>query len=438
MFDSNRPNIVVVQLESFFDVNRLKDLEFSENPLPNFTQLSERCASGFLSVPVIGAGTVNSEFEMLTGMNIDDFGIGEYPYKTVLKEKTCESLAYNLKSYGYKAYAIHDHEGSFYERNLVYPNLGFDVFDSVEYMWPEGYTAMEWSKDSVLTGEIEKALSATAEKDFVFAVAVQSHGSYPSEPDVEYEHHVTATSSVIEDENYLNQINYYANQIYEVDQFVGDLWNMLRKRREPTILIMYGDHCPSLDLTDDMLKSGTIYDTCYFIWNNTGLTFDGGDREAYEVGAEVLSALGITDGVVNAYHQNGQKQMADGSLTEEDYLAKLKELEYDILYGDQICYGGENPYYPSNMTMGLSPVRLDAVNVTYDHVMKVRGENFTRYSVVHMGDEKMDTLYLDPETLVVPEAAPEDGTLITVSQAELSTTVPYRYVADSEETEKKK
>lgn len=438
VFDSNRPNIVVVQLESFFDVNRLKDIEFSENPLPNFTQLSKRCASGFLSVPVIGAGTVNSEFEMLTGMNIDDFGIGEYPYKTVLKEKTCESLAYNLKSYGYKAYAIHDHEGSFYERNLVYPNLGFDVFDSVEYMWPEDYTAMEWSKDSVLTGEIEKALSATAEKDFVFAVAVQSHGSYPSEPDVEYEHHVTATSSVIEDENYLNQINYYANQIYEVDQFVGDLWNMLRKRREPTILVMYGDHCPSLDLTDDMLKSGTIYDTCYFIWNNTGLTFDGGDREAYEVGSEVLSALGITDGVVNAYHQNGQKQMAEGSLTEEDYLAKLKELEYDILYGDQICYGGENPYYPSNMTMGLSPVQLDAVNVTYDHVMKVRGENFTRYSVVHMGDEKMDTLYLDPETLVVPEAAPEDGTLITVSQAELSTTIPYRYVAASEETEKKK
>ncbi len=438
VFDSNRPNIVVVQLESFFDVNRLKDIEFSENPLPNFTQLSKRCASGFLSVPVIGAGTVNSEFEMLTGMNIDDFGIGEYPYKTVLKEKTCESLAYNLKSYGYKAYAVHDHEGSFYERNLVYPNLGFDVFDSVEYMWPEGYTAMEWSKDSVLTGEIEKALSATAEKDFVFAVAVQSHGSYPSEPDVEYEHHVTATSSVIEDENYLNQINYYANQIYEVDQFVGDLWNMLRKRREPTILVMYGDHCPSLDLTDDMLKSGTIYDTCYFIWNNTGLTFDGGDREAYEVGSEVLSALGITDGVVNAYHQNGQKQMAEGSLTEEDYLAKLKELEYDILYGDQICYGGENPYYPSNMTMGLSPVQLDAVNVTYDHVMKVRGENFTRYSVVHIGDEKMDTLYLDPETLVVPEVAPEDGTLITVSQAELSTTIPYRYVADSEETEKKK
>ena len=439
VFDSNRPNIVVVQLESFFDVNRLKDLEFSENPLPNFTQLSERCASGFLSVPVIGAGTVNSEFEMLTGMNIDDFGIGEYPYKTVLKEKTCESLAYNLKSYGYKTYAIHDHEGSFYERNLVYPNLGFDVFDSVEYMWPEGYTAMEWSKDSVLTGEIEKALSATAEKDFVFAVAVQSHGSYPSGAGCR----IRASCDCHQQCDRGRELSEPDQLLRESDLRGGPVCGEIsgtcsETAGEPTILIMYGDHCPSLDLTDDMLKSGTIYDTCYFIWNNTGLTFDGGDREAYEVGAEVLSALGITDGVVNAYHQNGQKQMAEGSLTEEDYLAKLKELEYDILYGDQICYGGENPYYPSNMTMGLSPVRLDAVNVTYDHVMKVRGENFTRYSVVHMGDEKMDTLYLDPETLVVPEAAPEDGTLITVSQAELSTTVPYRYVAASEETEEKK
>ena len=98
-------------------------------------------------------------------------------------------------------------------------------------MWPEAYTAMDWAKDSVLTGEVEKALDSTAEKDFIFTVAVQSHGSYPSDPETEYEHHLTAASSVIEDEDYLNQINYYTNQIYEVDQFVGDLWNMLRKRR---------------------------------------------------------------------------------------------------------------------------------------------------------------------------------------------------------------
>ena len=58
---------------------------------------------------------------MLTGMNIDDFGIGEYPYKTVLKEKTCESLAYDLKPYGYKSFAIHDHE-DVYKRQDQFPS----------------------------------------------------------------------------------------------------------------------------------------------------------------------------------------------------------------------------------------------------------------------------------------------------------------------------
>ena len=89
---------------------------------------------------------MNSEFEVLTGMNIDDFGIGEYPYKTIVKETACESLAYDLKPYGYQAFAIHNNTGDFYDRNLVYPNLGFDTFTSVEYMWPDNYTPMGWAK----------------------------------------------------------------------------------------------------------------------------------------------------------------------------------------------------------------------------------------------------------------------------------------------------
>ena len=76
---SHKPNVVIVQLETFFNVNRLKDIKFSSNPLPNLTRMMEEYPSGAFSMPVVGAGTVNSEFEVLTGMNIDDFGIGEYP-----------------------------------------------------------------------------------------------------------------------------------------------------------------------------------------------------------------------------------------------------------------------------------------------------------------------------------------------------------------------
>mgnify|MGYP004472122123 CR=1 FL=1 len=424
---SHKPNIVIVQLESFFNVNRLKDVKFSSNPLPNLTKIMEEYPSGAFSMPVVGAGTVNSEFEVLTGMNIDDFGIGEYPYKTIVKETACESLAYNLKPYGYHAFAIHNNTGDFYDRNLVYPNLGFDTFTSVEYMWPDSYTPMDWAKDSILTEEIETALDSTNGQDFVFTVSVQGHGSYPSDSSVKYTHHVTVSSDTITDEAYMDQLNYYVNQLYEMDQFIGDLMDMLRNRHEPTILVMYGDHCPSLDLTDEKLTSGTIYDTEYFIWNNIGLTFDWQDMQAYEISSTILSALEIPDGAINAYHQNSGRQLKNGEITEEEYLSGLKELEYDVLYGDKITYGGENPYTPTNLQMGFFPITISDATYTKDHVLIIRGENFTRYSTVHVNGTSCDTLYLDPNTLVVANVDLSGRTEITVAQSTLSETDTYSF-----------
>lgn len=427
VYYTHKPNVVIVQLESFFDINRLKDVEFSENPLPNFTKMMEDYPSGACHVPVIGAGTVNSEFEVLTGMNIDDFGIGEYPYKTIVKDKPCESLAYNLKHYGYTASAIHNNTGNFYDRNLVYPNLGFDIFDPVEYMWPTSYTPMDWAKDSVLAGEIEKALDSTPGQDFVFTVSVQGHGSYPSDAETDYTHHVTVSSSVIEDEAYLNQVSYYANQLYEMDQFIGELLQMLQSRGEATILVMYGDHCPSLELEDEDLSSGSVYDTEYFIWNNAALPFADQDLEAWEIGSTLLEGLGITDGAVNAYHQTSRAQMSRNEISREEYLAGLKQLEYDVLYGDEIAYNGEYPYTPTILNMGFAPVSICSVSLTKDQVLVVKGYNFTRYSTIRIDGTNAETLYLDPETLVVAHADLGESAQITVSQASLSETAPYAY-----------
>lgn len=114
------PNIIFLQLESFFDPNLVKGISFSENPLPYFEQLVAEYPSGYLSVPCFGAGTANTEFEVQTGMNMDDFGPGEYPYKTVLQSKVCESMAYDLKEKGYATHALHDNDGTFYDRYKVF------------------------------------------------------------------------------------------------------------------------------------------------------------------------------------------------------------------------------------------------------------------------------------------------------------------------------
>ena len=154
------PNIVMVQLESFFDVNYLKGVSFSENPVPVFSRLKESCPHGLLTVPSIGAGTANTEFEILTGMSLNFFGAGEYPYKTVLQKNTCESICYSLAELGYTSHAIHNHQGTFYERHVVFPNLGFDTFTSLEFMEDVDFNPQGWARDEVLTGEILKALAS--------------------------------------------------------------------------------------------------------------------------------------------------------------------------------------------------------------------------------------------------------------------------------------
>lgn len=432
---NENPNIIIVQLESFFNVNRLKNVTFSENPIANFTRLMEENGSGFFNVPVIGAGTVNTEFEVLTGMNIDDFGAGEYPYKTILKEKACESLPFNLRANGYSSHAIHNHVGSFYSRNYIYCNLGFDTFTSLEYMWPRAYTAMSWAKDVVITEEVKKAMDSTEGSDFVYAVSVQGHGSYPSDPETMYERHVTVTSNVIEDESYLNQISYYVNQLYEMDQFVGELVAMLEEQNENTILVMYGDHLPSLSLTNDNLISGNIYQTEYFIWNNMGLSFDDDNLEAYKIGSRIMEALNIQDGVINSYHQKYGKQLAASEITEETYLSGLKALEYDILYGDQLCYNGINPYEPVEMQMGINPICITDIMENGTGGFKVHGENFTKYSKVYVNDEPCGTWYYSSMTLEVRDVELEPGDVVTVWQKSLSSTEPYIFKPELVESE---
>ena len=118
--EEDMPNIIVVQLESFFDPGRIRWLDMSEDPIPNWRALAKEYSSGYYIVPTVGAGTVNTEFEMLTGMSLRFFGAGEYPYKGILKKETCESMAYDLGRLGYTSHAIHNNESNFYGRRQVY------------------------------------------------------------------------------------------------------------------------------------------------------------------------------------------------------------------------------------------------------------------------------------------------------------------------------
>ena len=126
-------------------------------------------------MPAVGAGTANTEFESITGMSAKFFGPGEYPYKSVLLDKTFESIPYDLKEIGYSTHVIHNHRGVFYNRNQVFKNLGFDDFTSIEYMNDIEKTPKNWAKDSILTDQIMTALNITDSKDYIYTISVEGH-----------------------------------------------------------------------------------------------------------------------------------------------------------------------------------------------------------------------------------------------------------------------
>ena len=299
--DGKRPNILFLQLESFFDPTLVNYLDISEDPIPNFRKLMKEYSSGYYKVPSVGAGTANTEFETITGMSLHYFGPGEYPYKSILKETTCESVPYVLKNLGYSTHAVHNNEANFYGRRSVFPNLGFDTFTSEEYMADENLqNPLGWVKDSVLTDEIIKCLDSTDSPDYVYTISVQGHGDYPSEPILDNPS-ITVSGSPTDELNC--KWEYYVNQIHEMDQFVKELTDALADYPEDVILVMYGDHLPTMGLTVEDLKNKYLFQTEYVIWDNMGLTKKDENLASYQIAAEVLDRVGIHEGTIMKYHQ---------------------------------------------------------------------------------------------------------------------------------------
>lgn len=396
-----KPNIIIVQLESFFDVNYLKNVTFSENPVKNFTDLKADYTNGFLTVPVIGSGTANTEFEVLTGMSRSYFGTAEYPYKTVLNDKTCETVAYNLAEEGYTCHALHNHSATFYGRNKVYANMGFDDFISVEYMRGTTENAIGWTRDDVLTSEVIKSLSATAGRDFAYVISVEAHGIYPSEP-TEYVGKEGGQIEVfgIEDEGERNRYKYYVNALSETDRFIGSLISALDVRGEPTICVFFGDHLPNLDITDEDISNGNVYQTEYVMWSNMELSREVKDLYSYQLSAYVLGRAGFSNGIFTKLHQNYSQS--------ENYYSALEMLEYDVLYGEGDAYGGTSKYKPTEIRMGHGDI--SATGMTFaGGILTVKGRNFTKYSSIEIGGKRIKTEFINSSTLRSAEGVFKDG-----------------------------
>ena len=412
--EDSKPNIIFVQLESFFDPTLVEYLNISEDPIPNFRKLMKEYTSGYYKVPSVGAGTANTDFESITGMSLHYFGPGEYPYKSILKETTCESAPYVLKNLGYSTHAVHNNEANFYGRRSIFPNLGFDTFTSAEYMSEEeDKNPLGWTKDEILTDEIIKCLDSTEESDYIYTISTQGHGAYPEEQLID-DPEITVSGAETEAQN--NQWEYYCNEIHEMDNFVKELTDALADYPEDVILVMYGDHLPTMGLTVEDLKNKYLFQTQYVMWDNFGLEKKDENLAAYQMAAEVMDRAGIHEGTIFRYHQARRNT--------RNYQVDLETLQYDVLYGKKYSYDGESPFQRIKMRMGLYDVTLDSMEEisTVDHTYRLKGTNFTPSSQVKLNGEWYDTVYVNPTTLMISGTEINDFDRVSVVQRSNSST----------------
>ena len=415
-----KPNIITVLLESFIDPTEVAKLSFSKDPIPNFRELTKNYTSGYVTVPVVGAGTANTEFEILTGMSMQYFGTGEYPYKTILKQTDCESIASDLSKIGYGTHVVHNNGGNFYSRANAFSMMGFDSFTSKELMNIRKYTPLgSWPTDDILIEETVKALDSTKDQpDFVYTITVQGHGDYPSDK-------VLTNPQILvsgaEDEAANNQWEYYVNMIHEVDKFIKNLTDALNQRGEDTIVVFFGDHLPSLGLADGDMVSGDIFKTKYATWNNFGLPKEDADLAAYELLASTTNALDIHEGTIFTYEQNA---LDKGTNKYDSFLIGLNHLQYDLLYGERYAYNGENPYPATELVMGVEETAIQEVRPSsYEGYVTLSGENFTRWSRIFVNGEKVPTFYINGSKLRMYAGDIEDGDTVVVNQMGSSDTV---------------
>lgn len=407
-------NILFLQLESFFDPSLVEFLNLSEDPIPYFRSLMKEYTSGYFKVPSIGAGTANTEFETITGMSLRYFGPGEYPYKSILKEKTCESIPYVLKGLGYSTHAIHNNEANFYGRRTIFANLGFQSFISEEYM-PDisDTTPTDWVKDHILTDEIMKCLESSEGPDYVYTISVQGHGDYPTEPILE-EPLITVTGAENREKNNYSW-EYYVNQLKEMDDFIKELTAALEEFDEPTVLVMFGDHLPTMGLSAEEVENRYLFQTQYVMWDNFGMEKEDVNLSAYQAGAEVLNRLGIHDGNVVSYHQTRRNT--------QNYQLDLEALQYDILYGEQYVYQGQEPYQRTKIQLGVVPIEFESIEEIAAGSYYITGSNFTASSKLEINKEVVeDTIFISPSLLLVREVEIKDGDSITIAQQSNSST----------------
>ena len=320
-------NVICIMNESFADLRIFNGLVSgnsfeTDGPfLSYYDSLSENAQKGWLYVPVFGAMTANSEYEFLTGNSCAFVPQGSIPYQFYTKPGD-GSLARVFGEAGYRTVAMHPYPGYNWNRTEAYENLGFDEFLDQDYYEASGFLDEEetgGSADSRMprgylsdAADYEALIRQVEEKEpgeklFLFNVTMQNHGGYEV-ADFPADVHVTAVNGGDCLGEY-PKADQYLTLMKRSDEALKMLLDYFSACSQPTLIVLFGDHEPSVETSFYEALYGTRWSqvpgeqkrysfvTPYLIWSNYERDAgDLGDMSAFMLGGQVLRAAGMEAG----------------------------------------------------------------------------------------------------------------------------------------------
>lgn len=300
---SDYPNIIVVMDEAFSDLSVLGDFDTNTDYMPFVHSLekgNENTITGYLNTSVCGGNTADTEFEFLTGNTMAFLPVGSIPYQQYIKSKT-PSLASYLKSIGYATYAQHPYYSSGWNRDTVYPLLGFDnlsfMKDYSNQRFVREYISDETSFDKIIETYENKPDGQPA---FIFNVTMQNHGGYTNT-------YFGFDNTVTADKLNNSALDQYLSLIKLTDEDLKSLIEYFSNVDEKTIVVFFGDHQPNDTVASSVLAANGMdynnlsneelklrYQVPYVIWANYDIDeATGKDTSVNYLAANVLKAAGV-------------------------------------------------------------------------------------------------------------------------------------------------
>lgn len=313
-----KPNIIVIMNEAFSELSIINSFETNKEYMPFINSLKENTVKGQLYVSVFGGNTCNTEMEFLTGNTMAFLPNGSIGYTQFIKDKL-SGFTSILKNQGYVGnYALHPYVAEGWNRPNVYKWLGFDSFISQDD-FENPKLVRNYISDQSDFEKVIELYENSKEKDedpfYLFNVTMQNHGGYTESFDN------LKTDIEITDENGNEQANQYLSLIRKTDAAFEQLIDYFSEVKEPTMIVMFGDHEPSIsdefyeklygkklsDLTQEELQKK--YQTPYIVWANYNIEEEERDMSANYLSSYILKLAGLEMTGYNKFLLNLQKKV---------------------------------------------------------------------------------------------------------------------------------